>query len=428
MKLKSADLISALEVAYERLGITMSAEEIRGIKMEAEAGYFLIFAEYLDGLRALDGVGAVDGMVFEFFKALTDNPTVAEVATFEFFKNVGDIVDFSDADQITKDFRRPVSDIANIEDPISKHTGKPIQEFIASLEDSTFLFTKKVREDTVGGADQINTKDFGKNVEDTPAAADQINNKDVTKPLTDASTVSEFYTPNFGKITTDSASFDDSDIRLFGKNEVETVDTTDDDVLHVGKNVEEEPSVADDYVSAYNKPLADSVFFTDDVDGTASILDDQEMQFRKNTADAFSVSESFFRQVDFDRDFTETPAASDEHRYDFGKPLAHSASASESHTTNLSKPLNETPAAADAIIVDTDKPLSDSLAATEQLVKDLTKAPFSDSSSVTDDNTIAFGKVPSDLASLTDAGSLRSQGYCDFTYFAEDYVGASRTF
>ena len=39
-----------------------------------------------------------------------------------------------------------------------------------------------------------------------------------------------------------------------------------------------------------------------------------------------------------------------------------------------------------------------------------------------------FGKRPLDTIPITDAGSLRSQGYCDFTYFQEDYVGASRTF
>jgi len=36
--------------------------------------------------------------------------------------------------------------------------------------------------------------------------------------------------------------------------------------------------------------------------------------------------------------------------------------------------------------------------------------------------------LPDDEASLTDAGSYRSQNYCDFAYFAEDYVGASGTF
>jgi hypothetical protein len=51
-----------------------------------------------------------------------------------------------------------------------------------------------------------------------------------------------------------------------------------------------------------------------------------------------------------------------------------------------------------------------------------------DSMSVTDSPVISPGKVASDGISATDSGSLRGQGYCDFTYFAEDYVGYSLTF
>jgi len=43
-------------------------------------------------------------------------------------------------------------------------------------------------------------------------------------------------------------------------------------------------------------------------------------------------------------------------------------------------------------------------------------------------STVAFARAFTETTSATDAGSLRSQGYADFTYFAEDYVGASRTF
>jgi len=66
--------------------------------------------------------------------------------------------------------------------------------------------------------------------------------------------------------------------------------------------------------------------------------------------------------------------------------------------------------------------------------------------SAEDDQEMTFTKVTSDLSTLSDSfayssmsavsdtigpndtGSLRSQGYCAFDYFSEDYVGASRTF
>ncbi len=48
--------------------------------------------------------------------------------------------------------------------------------------------------------------------------------------------------------------------------------------------------------------------------------------------------------------------------------------------------------------------------------------------STSDSSIVASTKVFSDSFSSADSGTLISQGYCDFTYFAEDYVGESRTF
>jgi hypothetical protein len=54
---------------------------------------------------------------------------------------------------------------------------------------------------------------------------------------------------------------------------------------------------------------------------------------------------------------------------------------------------------------------------------------FSDATTSTDDTKFFdFVKSLADNTATSDTGSLRSQGYCDFSYFAEDYVGDSRTF
>ena len=47
---------------------------------------------------------------------------------------------------------------------------------------------------------------------------------------------------------------------------------------------------------------------------------------------------------------------------------------------------------------------------------------------LTDNDTIAFAGIKSEALGLADSGSGRSQGYCAFDYFAEDYVGSSWTF
>ena len=51
-----------------------------------------------------------------------------------------------------------------------------------------------------------------------------------------------------------------------------------------------------------------------------------------------------------------------------------------------------------------------------------------DAVSVADAYNLLSNKGLSESLSLADSGTLISQGYCDITYFAEDYVGESRTF
>jgi len=75
------------------------------------------------------------------------------------------------------------------------------------------------------------------------------------------------------------------------------------------------------------------------------------------------------------------------------------------------------------------KSFSDAVSVSDAITKTVTK-PFADSVSTSDSfsRTVDYNRSFSDSVSTSSSGSLRSQGYCDFTYFAEDYVGYSRTF
>ena len=157
------------------------------------------------------------------------------------------------------------------------------------------------------------------------------------KNLTDNPAVAELAAITFAKVLADESS------------------VTDAQVLDFYKSLADGAAFSDAFSLAHSVVHSDTVFATDDVDGAASILDDQEMQFFKNTTNLASTSDSLYRLVAFSRSFTETPNATD-------------------------------------------------LAA------------------------LTYGTTFLETPSFTDAGSLRSQGYCDFTFFAEDFVGASRTF
>ena len=216
------------------------------------------------------------------------------------------------------------------------HFFKTLTDSTSLAEDAVLAFNKALTE-TIGVAEE--------------------NIISYEKPLGDAAAVAELVSKAIPKSFADSFSVAE-DAAILGVNKPfsETPGVT--DVLRpsAGKGLSETPALTDAITArALTKALANSVDATDDVDGEASILDDQEMQFVKITTNVATVSEVIAIATTFNR-------------------------------------------------------------------------AFGDSFGVTDGDVLDFGKRPSNTASMTDAGSLRSQGYCDFTYFQEDYVGASRTF
>ena len=215
---------------------------------------------------------------------------------------------------------------------------KTLTDSAALAEDAVIAFNKGFSETVSCVDDSEFEKLFNRPVVDDVAITDPIA-KSLTRGFADSFSVAE-----------------DAAVLGLGKIFSETPAIT--DVLRpsAGKGLNETPALTDAITArALTKALANSVNTTDDVDGEASILDDQEMQFVKNTTNVAALTDAIAIATTFNR-------------------------------------------------------------------------AFADSFGVTDGDVFDFGKRPSDTASITDAGSLRSQGYCDFTYFQEDFVGASRTF
>ena len=394
MKLQSAVRIAAIKAAYTQLKtttessirltagifqsdpISFSVATLNRILMEAEQGYFVTFTQRFDEVFAADGAGASDGAVLEFFKTLTDDAAVAENATNQFMKALANTAGASD--NLTFALGRNFQNLSVIEEAYAAHFQKP-------------------RSDAFSVSDTLEPFLFGKNPSDTPVFADALR-KDMTRiigddtdqdyvtdgyfwddyvegPRTEILAVFDVFAPTVAKPFSDSAAASESLYRQ--------VD--------------------------FSRSFTDTVNVTDDVDGLASILDDQEMQFVKFSNETASVSETFARAVAYSRAYSDTYAVTDSEVHSVGKGLSETPALSEDTAFATGKSLTDTPVLTDALATGFGRPLTDNY-------------------SVTDDDDLSVGKGLEDTASLTDAGSLRSQGYVDFTYFAEDYVGASRTF
>lgn len=369
MKLKSAVAIAALEAAIKRLGITLSAEKLVAdsavkqlstsmqakllpIKVAVELGHFLIEKDFFGQVDVYDGTGAVDEFMLEFFKTLTDDSELADDAVWAFNKALSD---------------NPVTSDVNV-----LHFYKGLADAVSLLEVQELSFYK---------------------------------------PLSDASEISDAQTNAVGKNVSDVSNVAEDDYKAFSKAVTEAPALlSDDDVLSFFKNTQDQADFTDDETLAFAKFLTDTVGVTDDIDGAASILDDQEMQYFKNTTDVSTATDIFVRVVAYVRSYSDTATLSDDNYISLDKPITDNPSFTDFNRTDFGKLTGDTPVVGDALALQ------------------VTLAPFNNAYSVSDSADIVPNKVFNELPSLTDAGSLRSQGYSDFTYFAEDYVGASRTF
>lgn len=163
--------------------------------------------------------------------------------------------------------------------------------------------------------------------------------------------------------------------------------------------------VTDAVQKLVQKTVLDSVFVPDSV-ALATTL---------GISDSISFTEVFLATLIYVRNFTDTASVSDQTTVSFSKSLADSAALTDALQYTFSKFLSDGVA------------INDSFAATDGLLYSFSK--YISNVVFVQDSTVLFpSKVISDMIQVQDAGSLRSQGYCDFSYFAEDYVGASRTF
>ena len=397
MKLKSAVPIAAIKAAFTELGLTatptagtttgistaskiqFNVATLNKILMQVEQGDFILFASLFDTFYVRDGAAPLDAAVLSFFKSLTDDAAVADEALVVLNRALAETVGATD--EITRrEFIKGLLDTPVVLESHSLGFARPLDDAYSASEQIS-LGPNKAPFDPVGSADEINTIDFGKAPSDGANFADSETDVisfgfDINLPKMPGPYFAEDYVAS--DYTTQEGFAFARDFPIMGPGKV----------MNDGFSVSETFTRQSDFV----REFTDVVYFTDDVDGNASILDDQEMQFFKFTTDIPGVSDLFERTVAYSRAFSDTPSASE------------------------------------SINVLTSKFIYDIPVASETIAKSYSR-PSADSALVGDAAIVAQGKVLLNLAAITDTGSLLSQGFTsDPTYFAEDFVGSSTTF
>lgn len=149
-------------------------------------------------------------------------------------------------------------------------------------------------------------------------------------------------------------------------------------------------------------------------DALDGFTDTQTIDFGKGSSDSVSVTDTITPVLVFIRDFSDSFTLSD------------------AATRLVSPAYVETVITSETLAFSHSKAFADGFA-----MNDLADAggpvwSFSDTTAniitMSDSSLLSNDKGVADSASASDSGVLYSQGYCDLTYFAQDYVGESRTF
>ena len=431
MKLKSAVFVNKITATFTQLKtVSANAVTFNRIVSDAEAGNFVYFAKYFDTYYVRDGARPSDELTFSFEKFFdsVETATITEVHFADIGKGLADSVSIADADKVQKDFARFLYDTPAALESIAKHITK------APFTDDSYI----TDDDTV---------QFGKVSADEFVTADE-HAFDVGKPLENAFAASEEYFAAVGKPFTNTFSAVDEPEFAYSKGATDTLALTDNDFIDVGKALEDTSSLTDAHFYDYGLRGNASVYFAEDYVDTSyslaldilTILDLPSLEPRKVVADSASVAEVFARQVDYSRAFADNvyltddvdgeASILDDQEMQFFKFTTDFAGASDlfDRTVAYSRAFSDTSAFSDSANVLTSKQVYDTPVASENIAKSFSRL-HANSALIGDAAIVTPGKVLLDLASIADTGSLLSQGFTsDPNYFAGDYVGASRAF
>ena len=151
-----------------------------------------------------------------------------------------------------------------------------------------------------------------------------------------------------------------------------------------------------------------------DVDYAVAI-DAASLDFASLRADTVAVGDVLVSVLIFIRSFADSVSVSDTlvSVLTFVRSFADTTTIADTTSKFISPAYFETVTPSDAKAIFTAKDIADYA---------------NNTVSVVDVYNLSSNKGLLESLSLSDSGTLISQGYCDITYFAEDYVGESRTF
>jgi hypothetical protein len=291
-----------------------------------------------------------------------------------------------------------------------------------SVTDESDISFGKVNADEVRILDSlVRTLIFIRSLDDAIELSDEVTSLLEKLAEPDEVEVSDAEVKDVEKSLTNLVGFLESVQRSFQKAVTDTALTTDATTQSAGKALQSTAATQDASQIAFSRPASDGF----------GVADNESMDFQKSLSSTQAVLDSLFRE--FSKSVADGFLSTDAHSIAFTRPVQDSSTTSETIAYGLSKTLADSFGFTHQVTRSLSRFISDGVAMNDsaetvdgllvQSSKSVTNMAF-----VTDGSVILLSKSLGDSQALVDSGSLISQGYCDLTYLAEDYVGESRTF
>lgn len=288
------------------------------------------------------------------------------------------------------EFIKPVSDASTVATQLELAIDKTLKENPSFIDSQLYEFGKGLI--ILAQVDDYLYRDFSKSLKDTAIPKEAFSFL-LKRSVSDSYVVNDKLIQDFAKELTDGFSASDDEYFSFTKGLHDTF------VLQ--ENIQQ----------VFAKYLRDGVSFTDDVDGTASLQDDQELHVQKQFTHRATTYDVFHRQVFSQRVFADALRTTDKLTLDFVGHQTDVAQFSEQHFSALSKPLQVRASMSSHLARHTHKHVADAVNVSDFV--GFSQGHHTGSGSTT---------------SLTDTVHIYSQSYtADMSYFADDYVGVVRT-
>lgn len=244
--------------------------------------------------------------------------------------------------------------------------------------------------DAAGIADQIR-RAFGKGLSDNATTTD-TQSKSFGRSRSDAAVASEVISRGTGKSLTELATGSDLLSKSSGKNPNDMLSASEISIKSIGKVSTESVATTD--------ILSKTTSFVRALSDAPVIADASSKSFGKDAVD--SVQSLDTRLLSVNKVLSDIAYATDD---------VNGASAGDDQTIQFFKSRSDAVLSQDIIAI----------------VSTFSRV-YSDTAYTSEVSAKAFDKSREDQAVTSDSGFVKSQGYCDISYFMEDYVGAIRTF